>query len=317
MATQSAVIPMAVRPMEIQEVALPKELQDQLKAPLPPESITANDKTPHLSSIKPAFVIERMNDVFGVGGYRTTNKTISYEKVERTFKKGQSGEYKKDQFIGTVHGTLEIPKYSIHLENFGGSENDDLGDALKGAATDAFTKMCSYLGIGLEVYKGKHDKPRESEYPPCPVCGKMLRKSKDKDELYCWVKKEGCGATFSEEGLKAAIASKNKPPQSTQQPRQQQRQQPTADNVEKFTISAVVTEKRIENLKEKGKDSILWLQVGSYRCASKQPEIWNALNHVKPGCKVTLLVSKFDGQNGPIHQIHKVIPNVPDMGGRQ
>lgn len=315
MATQpQSVIPM-VRPMDIQEVALPKELQDKLKEPLPPEAITANDKTPHLSSIKPAFVIERMNDVFGIGGYHTTNKTIHYEKVERTFKKGQPGEYKRDQFIGTVHGTLDIPKYGIHLENFGGSENDDLGDALKGAATDAFTKMCSYLGIGLDVYKGKHDKPRESEYPPCPKCGKMLRKSKDKDELYCWKAKEGCGATFTPDELKAAIAAKNKPPQSTQQPRQQQRQQPQPNNVEKITISAIVTEKRIEDRREQKLDSILWLQVGKYKCASKTPEIWTALNKVKVGSTVTLMVSKLSGQASDIYLIHKVIPNAPE-GGR-
>lgn len=101
------VIPMAVRPMEFQEAGLPADLQEKLKAPLPPEAITANDKTPHLSSIKPAFVIERMNDVFGIGGYRTTNKTISYEKELRTFKKGTDKEYTKNQFVGTVHGTLE------------------------------------------------------------------------------------------------------------------------------------------------------------------------------------------------------------------
>lgn len=31
----------------------------------------------------------------------------------------------------------------------------------------------------------------------CPNCGKELRKSKDKNEYYCWAKKGGCGATFA------------------------------------------------------------------------------------------------------------------------
>ena len=31
----------------------------------------------------------------------------------------------------------------------------------------------------------------------CPNCGKPLRKSKNKDEFYCWTKTGGCGATFA------------------------------------------------------------------------------------------------------------------------
>lgn len=314
MATQP-VLPMAVRPMEIQEAVLPKDLQDKLKEPLPPEAITANDRNPHLSSIKPAFVIERMNDVFGIGGYHTTNKTIHHEKVERTFKKGQPGEYKRDQFIGTVHGTLEIPKYGIHLENFGGSENDDLGDALKGAATDAFTKMCSYLGIGLDVYKGKHDKPRESEYPPCPKCGKMLRKSKDKDELYCWTKKEGCGATFTPDELKAAIASKNKPPQSAQQPRTQAQASPaTNGNVGKFPLKGTVTDRHNER---KDGENIFWLTVGDKQCATKQPDVMNQLAKAFKGTHVEMLVTRLSGKDGEIFQIREVIRVAPPQeGGR-
>jgi hypothetical protein len=34
--------------------------------------------------------------------------------------------------------------------------NDDPGDAAKGATTDAITKIASWIGIGIDVYKGKH-----------------------------------------------------------------------------------------------------------------------------------------------------------------
>jgi hypothetical protein len=30
-----------------------------------------------------------------------------------------------------------------------------LGDAFKGATTDGLTKICSYLGIGIDVFRGK------------------------------------------------------------------------------------------------------------------------------------------------------------------
>jgi len=43
----------------------------------------------------------------------------------------------------------------IYIENFGGNDNADLGDAYKGACTDALTKIGSYLEIGMDVFKGK------------------------------------------------------------------------------------------------------------------------------------------------------------------
>ena len=50
---------------------------------------------------------------------------------------------------------FSIPEYGIYYECFGGNDNADLGDACKGATTDALTKVCSWLGIGAEVFKGR------------------------------------------------------------------------------------------------------------------------------------------------------------------
>jgi len=61
-----------------------------------------------------------------------------------------------------VRATLAIPKYGIAIEQFGGNDNPDRGDAYKGACTDALSKCASYLGIGMEVYKGLTDnRPRD------------------------------------------------------------------------------------------------------------------------------------------------------------
>ena len=332
MATQpQSVIPMAVRPMEtFTPEALPPELAEKLKAPLPEKAI---GKHPHLkgfSSINPAFVIERMNDVFGIGGYQETYREISVTSKQEEWKeKDDKGNYTGKTrmvtlIVAAVHGTLKIPRYGIYLENFGGSKNEDPGDALKGACTDAFTKMTSHLGIGLDVYKsGKHDSGEE--LPPCPGCKKTGTIIKGKAEYgggyVCFTKKNGCGAKFTDAEMEQIKSGKTepqpKPAQSAQQPRQTQKKQPIADNVEKKTISAIVTEKRVEDRKAQNLDSILWLQVGNYRCASKTPDIWKALNPVKVGSKVTLLVSKLSGQASEIYLIHKVIPNVPDMEVRQ
>jgi hypothetical protein len=58
---------------------------------------------------------------------------------------------------------LEIPDYGIHYECIAGASNDDMGDAAKGATTDAITKICSYLGIGIDVFKGQHDQALKLE----------------------------------------------------------------------------------------------------------------------------------------------------------
>ena len=54
-----------------------------------------------------------------------------------------------------VKTTLSIPEYGIEYECYGGNDNPDLGDAYKGAVTDAITKIGSWLGIGVEVWKNQ------------------------------------------------------------------------------------------------------------------------------------------------------------------
>ena len=74
-------------------------------------------------------------------------------------------EYEKCEKMVVVKTTLEIPEYGIYYESFGGNDNQDVGDAYKGATTDAITKIGSYLGIGIDVFKGKHthNKPKDYE----------------------------------------------------------------------------------------------------------------------------------------------------------
>jgi hypothetical protein len=53
----------------------------------------------------------------------------------------------------------------VYYECYGGNDNGgaersknfDLGDAFKGATTDAITKIGSYLGIAIDVFKGQHN----------------------------------------------------------------------------------------------------------------------------------------------------------------
>lgn len=129
--------------MEIKQIT--KEMYEDLKKPLPIEAIKPHPTKSFLSSIKAIYVTERLNDVFGCGKWQLkVNHIITSEKS-----------------MVVVKAILEIPEYGVYYESFGGNDNGgensknfDLGDAFKGATTDAITKICSYLGIGIDVFKG-------------------------------------------------------------------------------------------------------------------------------------------------------------------
>ena len=120
-------------------VALPPELIAKLREPLPPEAVSPNPQKPGLSVIKVIYVVERLNEVFGLNGWRVVNEVVENGRMV------------------VVKAALKVPKYNIHIEQYGGNDNPDRGDAYKGACTDALSKCASYLGIGMDVYKGLHD----------------------------------------------------------------------------------------------------------------------------------------------------------------
>ena len=131
-----------------------EEVKQILDRPLPDEAISQHPTKIYLSSIKAIFVTERMNEAFGIGGWRV--------KVEPVVT-GEKG-------MVVVKVTYEVPNYNIYYECFGGNDNGgegsknfDLGDAYKGATTDAITKIGSYLGIGADVFKGKKNPPKNTQ----------------------------------------------------------------------------------------------------------------------------------------------------------
>lgn len=131
---------------------LPAEVIAKLREPLPPEAVSPNPQKPGLSVIKVIYVVERLNEVFGLNGWRIVNEVVENGRMV------------------VVKGALKIPKYNIHIEQYGGNDNPDRGDAYKGACTDALSKCASYLGIGMDVYKGLHDDRRRNGSNP-PVNG--------------------------------------------------------------------------------------------------------------------------------------------------
>ncbi len=127
------------------ELKSQEQLRTELSAPLPKEAIKAHPTKTYLSSIKAIYVTERLNSVFGIGKW-----SLKVTEIERG-----------DKGMIVVKATMEIPDYGMYYESYGGNDNGgeasknfDLGDAYKGATTDAITKICSYLEIGIDVFKG-------------------------------------------------------------------------------------------------------------------------------------------------------------------
>ncbi len=133
---------------------LPADVLEKLKSPLPAEAVSPNPDRPGLSVIKVIYVVERLNEVFGLNGWRVVNQVV------------ESGR------MVVVKATVTIPEYGIVIEQYGGNDNPDRGDAYKGACTDALSKCASYLGVGMDVYKGLRDERRRDAQYGSGVAGR-------------------------------------------------------------------------------------------------------------------------------------------------
>ncbi len=124
-----------------------EEQRTKLRAPLPAEAVSPHPTKTYLSSIKSIYVIERINDVFGLGTW-----TLKSEVIERI-----------EKFV-VVKTVLEIPAFEFYGEAYGGNDNVDIGDAYKGATTDGLTKIAAQqLEIGIDVFKGLSKLPRATK----------------------------------------------------------------------------------------------------------------------------------------------------------
>lgn len=153
----------------MEKLKLSTEQIAKLERPLPAEALKAHPTkkdssgTP-MTTIKAIFVIDRLNEVFGVGVWNLKTTYISHDKIVRM----TQAQKERTEYISAVHTELSVPAYDIHLECIAGSTNDDLGDALKGGTTDGITKIASYLGIGAHIWRGTTPS-RPTPAKPTPV----------------------------------------------------------------------------------------------------------------------------------------------------
>lgn len=138
---------------QVQFKPLTKEQEEILSTPLPPEALK------HVSfgafkhhSINSSYLEDILNRTFGLNGWIFESEI---REIEIWLEKDK--ERKGIEFI--CRGSLLIPQYGIYREAYGGNSKDkDAGDAAKGAATDAFTKICASIidGVGA-VWKNQYD----------------------------------------------------------------------------------------------------------------------------------------------------------------
>lgn len=121
-----------------------------LRAPLPDGAVQKNPSKTYLSTIKPIFVTERLNDVFGVGSWQVRTELVAPITAEAKTK----GARTYTDYTSLMKTIFTIPEYGVYHECIAGSSNEDEGDAAKGGTTDGLTKICSWLEIGINVFKG-------------------------------------------------------------------------------------------------------------------------------------------------------------------
>lgn len=140
------------------------EMKAKLNEPLPAEALKKHPTKTFLSVINAIYVTERLNEVFGTGSWQIKSEFV--EKNVRTYTSKNGSEVTSTMIV--VKTIFNIPEYGIYYECFGGNDNDDIGDAYKGAVTDAITKIGSWLGIGAHVWKNNPYAAQQQQPAPQP-----------------------------------------------------------------------------------------------------------------------------------------------------
>jgi len=139
---------------------LPQEYRQQLRAPLPSEAIDSPNAQ-GLTPIKAAYILERLNNVFGVCGWELRHERVGFFDNTKSKKNYNTNTY--ESYIikqAVVVGYIEIPELQTRtMEYYGGGDLDGVGrtpaDGFKSAVTDLLSKCASTLEIGIQVFKGQ------------------------------------------------------------------------------------------------------------------------------------------------------------------
>lgn len=123
--------------MATETARFPKETLEILARPMPKEALSQAPRG--LTSIKSIYITERLNEAFGMGRWDARDTVVA-----------------ENYPMVVVKVELSLEDYPwFRRTAYGGNNNADLGDAYKGAVSDAISKICAvYLGVASEVYRG-------------------------------------------------------------------------------------------------------------------------------------------------------------------
>ena len=160
-----------------------KKLYAALSAPFPEEAIERTDgrvtgRGYSTTGIKYQYVVNRLNEVLGIGSYRA-HRTVNVKEMQTA--KGRPA------FEAICDMTLELGEwvsgeFVCFAESLadGGHTSMSEADARKGAYTNAFKKAAAFFGVGKQAYEGSIDddavptesapeEVRSSSVPPAQV----------------------------------------------------------------------------------------------------------------------------------------------------
>jgi len=117
------------------------DIYDKLKADFTPDAFSEDKSRGFaLTSIKAQYVVERLNDVFGVDGWSAT-----YD-----FSRPDGKEVLSICTLNVIIGDKQVSRVAV-----GASQaKKQLGDTYKSAMTDSLGKAASHFGVGNDVFKG-------------------------------------------------------------------------------------------------------------------------------------------------------------------
>lgn len=131
------------------------ELYKKLTEPFPEKAYAADisRSSKVLTSLKAHYVVERLNEAFGLGMWKLTGEWSEVEDGVLFFGDLQASYLDGENLVNI--STSIVP-------GFAGVDHANSGDAYKSARTDCLCKAASLFGVGNEMYKGNIE-PRLSE----------------------------------------------------------------------------------------------------------------------------------------------------------
>jgi len=141
--------------METKPYQISEKTREKLRASFPPEAYQEHSQKSFLTVLKAMYVVERLNDVFGIGRWNLEHEIVNSENGYILMR----GQLK----------LLDYPDITIPAQYGGhrtGGTGTEMADGYKSAITDCITKSASYLEIGIDVFKGLIKPPKSIKKPP-------------------------------------------------------------------------------------------------------------------------------------------------------